>query len=431
MSTPYRVVFYIPRANHLKILGPVVAHILEHERHTVEPIVVYPKHSISKEWLQVDPGKIEGVWGDGIRCVGIDDVNGFKRLIHGDKIAAVVSLSSEVAELSRQEVYALVDSSREVGCRWIALPYTFHNAYHIEIDPEYVAHIWDLICVSGQRSVEYIRATLQGLSGAVAAKIEKAVAISGYPELDGLGTLDDPQGIREKYHLPKEQKILFLASAVNLPRTASPLERRLMARFLGTDQVSFRGMLVSALRYPILVPYRRYLESVRRFADRNGLYVVAKNREKHIDPLYLHDYVDQVVGDVSYYPFTTLELLRVSSLYVGFESATAFEAIAAGLHAVTITNMPPGVLKYTPAKRRHKDEFLMNHNGVWNTPGVSTLVRGESLRGLRWVDRFAKANLSDFAVDEEKRSTLLDSHFSFMGCSSRRFSELLMSQLNQ
>jgi hypothetical protein len=236
--------------------------------------------------------------------------------------------------------------------------------------------------------------------------------------------LADEAAIRRKYRLPAGRPLIMLATSPSFfPRVNHrPIMAGLEARFRGAWPLSPRAAVgvVASWRYPTLIAYRSYLEALRTFADRHGALIVAKTRFKHGDPAYLSRYVDVVIGDESFFPFTTLELLRVSALYVGFYSATAIEAVAMDRYAVSIRFLPREHAEPSPSHQEWLTAFHHGPDALWNTRGVSQTIDG-TLRSTRaWLKRFAASDWSAFAIDEPERHLLLERLLGGLGESTER-----------
>ena len=241
--------------------------------------------------------------------------------------------------------------------------------------------------------------------------------------------LESPRRLREKYGFSATQPIIYVSTAPSffpLVSTAACL-RGVEMRFRGQYRFSPRGLVAQVVsqRYPMVVPYRRYLKALRAFADVNGAMLIAKTRAKHRDPAYLTDYVDALIDDRCFFPFTTLELLHIASLYVGFYSATVLEAMALGLYSFTAMFVPVELAEPAASWRAWSQYFHRNPGSLWNMPGVSSLLDGTSKECLQQLDAFSCASLKDFQCDEQARQKVLSQFMGCLGSSSQRCMEIL------
>lgn len=427
---PRQIAFYIPRLNHLKVVAPVIEYLVRRHPQAFRATILFPGWPISKSALQPRLKDFHTIFGDRVAAYELQDASAFVHLIKTGSLDALVNLTTQVAELDEGTVQRLRAASLQTGTKWIALPYLFAQDQFIVASPRVALATWDLICVPGPHSADYIRSHLNGAASEVTRALRDRLVITGYPELDGIDTLSDEKTIRHNYGLPLDKPIVFLAPSARLypqsnhSRTMHGVE----SRFLNEWDFSPHGLvgLVASMRYPVVTSYRRFLSVLRAFADRNNACLVAKTRAKHRDPHYLTDYVDYVFNDQSFFPFTTLELLRVSSLYVGFWSVTALEAVAMGLYAVTMVSIP---LRLTEPIERlaWSGEFYHRPGGLWNTPGVSEQIDGTRRSCHARLNQLARSSLDAYAVDEARRIQLLDQFVSYRGTSSAKFAEALVA----
>lgn len=425
-----RVGFYLPRDNVLKVMAPIAQHMLRRGAGALRPVFLVPGWRISKAQRQPRADAVRLAFGGQVEVIRLDDIDALERLIASGSLDAFVNLTPTVCEIDLTALRRLREISRRVGTIWIALPYTFASEEMILEDPALALELWDRVCLIGRRSVEYLELRLRAASSPLRAPLLARTAITGYPELDGLSMLDDERAIRRKYGLPLDRPIIVVATAPSF----YPLIRR--SRTLQGLEMRFRGAwprspggaaawAASAWRYPRVASYRRYLRALRAFADANGACLVAKTRDKHRDPRYVRDMVDSIVGDDSFFPFTTLELLRVARLYVGFYSAMTLEAVAAGVYAISALFMPPPAINRSPADRMRAEFFHRNPGSLWNAPGVSELIDGTTRAGAAALERLAHARFEAYAVDERQRAALLERYVSHLGRSSQRVVEVL------
>jgi hypothetical protein len=263
--------------------------------------------------------------------------------------------------------------------------------------------------------------------GAAAPEIRRAVLQRlvpiGYPELDGLGTYER-RLVRAKYGLPADRPIVFVSTAHTLRMHAAPDRgaAAIEAAFRGWRPISRRALraIPFAIRRGTVVPYREYLAALRRFADANGACLVAKTRAKHEDPPYLGDYVDTVIGDESFYPFTTLELLSVSDLSFGFVSGTALEAVASGVYALTAYHVPMERM-VAPVLARWSRRFLTDPGAIGDSPGVSEVIDGTGPTATARLRRLGESRLDQLRSDVSAREAVLDAYLSARGKSAAAF----------
>ena len=307
-----RLLLWIPRAPHLKILGSVAA---EATRRGHDVLAVAPA----------------------------GDVKGGDALIHArGELGSMVPVTDRWRLTDFRPHWALAVGlrtaptlrrlTRRRGVRWCALDHCGDNLSFL---------------LEGESTNGWDAVSLLSVEGArLAGSMTEGVACQGYPELDQLTTVvGDRAACRAKWNLPQDQHVLFFGTA------ACPIRLGRVRRWW------FEQMR-----------YWRIVRILRQWADEHGAFIVAKTRAKHRDPAWLLRYADKVVGDVSFYPFTTLELLRAADLYVGFASAMAIEACAVGIPQVHLYGWPPEWAEW-PSGWPFKREFFLKAGGLWNCPG--------------------------------------------------------------
>jgi len=420
------IAFYICRRSLIKVLAPVINHMVTHCLDSFQVIIFFPGWKISKPSQQPNENEFNHLFGEYADIKKVEDGPDFVQKIESSAIDAVITLAPSVVELE-DEGRKIIAETRKLGTKWIALPHIGDEVFIALENIEFVMDDWDLICIMGPYWLNYIETYPHGLSKERLDLLKKRLVITGYPELDGFKFINQSEVIN-KYGLPKDKPIIFLATAPLM--STGLMSRGLLHRFCPRTYrkprilaINIIMAMVSVFHYPIYVPYIRYLKKLREFADRNNAFIVAKTREKHNDPDSVENYVDKIISDSSFYPFTTLELLSVSSLYFGFSSASIFEAIAAGVYSINVVNRPQKTFPKTGTNYK----YLGDRSFVWNTQGVSEGINGTKISAYFKLDRFSKSNLDDYVVNKEQRASLLSQFFSYFGKSSERFIEVLSS----
>ena len=264
-----KIAFVIPRANHLKIIGPVWDEA-KRRGHEVEAVVMPADVKGAGAIVHV---KAE-LCGPIIGPLGL-------REGHFDWAVAVGMITApDLRQRTRPQL------------RWASLDHCGDNLTYLLEGNSTVN--WDLVTTLSEEAKQFAVAETGGYFGGDLVPI-------GYPELDQLSTIvGDRTACRTKWNLPGGQMVVLFGTA------ARPIR-------LG----KIRRWWFQQLRYWQVV------RALRAWCDERGALLVAKTRLKHRDPAWLTRYCDRIIGDVSFYPFTTLELLRVADLYVGFASAMA------------------------------------------------------------------------------------------------------------
>ena len=309
-----KIAFVCPRSNHLKILGPVWAEARQ-RGHQVEAVVVPADHKGAGAMAFV-----QAELGGPIRSpIGLEAA--------GFDWAVVVGMRTAPDLRARTRP----------RLRWAALDHAQDNLTYL-LEGASTAG-WDLVTTLAEEPRAFAEGETGGYFGHDLVPI-------GYPELDQLAlphmTRD---ACRAKWNLPAGKLVVVFGTL------ARP---QMVGRF--------RRWWVGQTQYWAVV------RALRRWCDAHNALLVAKTRLKHGDPAWLTRYCDRVIGDQSFYPFTTLELLRAADLYVGYASALAIEASAVGLPQVHLHAWPPWRSEWPwawPLKKR----FFWEAGGLWMPPG--------------------------------------------------------------
>lgn len=425
--------FYLLRPNFLKVFGPLIDYLVTARRAEFQVIVLVPQWVRSRPEFTVDPSVIEKLWGDRVTVWSLPTVQALEELIQRGSLAAFINLQPMVHGMGSEDVRRLKNASRRAGVKWVALPELFSQDQILVDDIEAAVEDWDLICTLGPRSLRYVEKHLNGASPTLARTLLDRLVVTGYPELDGLESLSDAASIRGNYGLPSDRPIVYVSTAPAFyPYVGTGWSLRgLKGRFRGEFDASLSGLIAHAtsLAHPVLVSYRQYLSALRQFADRNGACLVAKTRPKHHDPAFLPDYVDCVIGDRCFFPFTTLELLSVSSLYFGFYSSTVLEALALGVYSITAMFVPIAAAEPRVDWREKSAYYDWGAEGLWSRPGVSTIVWGDRFSARGILERFSRSELRDYKLDDHAREAVLGDFLSHLGGSSERVVDALAACL--
>lgn len=309
-----RLAFVIPRANHLKIIGPVWDEA-KRRGHEVEAVVLPAdvKGAGAMSHVQAELG------GPIIGPIGL----------HEGRFDWAVAVGMTTAPELRQRTRPRL--------KWAALDSCGDNLTYL-LEGHSTAN-WDLVTTLSEEAKQFAVAETGGYFGNDLVPI-------GYPELDQIQTVvGDRAACRAKWNLPAGQMVVFFGTA------ARPIR-------LGR----IRRWWFQQLRYWQIV------RALRAWCDAHGALLIAKTRLKHGDPAWLTRYCDRIIGDVSFYPFTTLELLRAADLYVGFASAMAIEASAVGIPQVHLHGWPPWRYEW-PWAWPMKQRFFVEPGGYWTSPG--------------------------------------------------------------
>ena len=334
-----RLAFWLPRSVHLKIVCPIAAAARRrgHECVMLSPIgaLCGPKDDIG-QMLGYDPALKPFDLGIGI-------ASEVDAEIHLRDVDWAITVGLRTAPAIRAY-------TRASGVKWAALDNVGDNLLYVleaSLDGQAALKDWDLATTLSNDARLYA-AGLAHVAGARRAEFSEIVAV-GYPELDQLGFRTmTREACRAKWNLPAGRIVLLAPAArpANLPR----LRRWAWGRWT----------------------YASIVRQIRRFCDRHGAILVTKTRAKHGDPPWLADLSDRYIGQTSFYPFDTLELVVAADLVVGFASTLAVEASAVGRPQVWLHAWPPEESEW-PVNLPLRQRFFLERGGLWNNAGARPL----------------------------------------------------------
>ena len=431
----HKIAFYLPRMTFLKVFGPLIDHLLDRERGRFEALVLLPRWTVSKTDQQVDPASVRSLFGPGLKVVEMGTRSEFVPILDREAVEAVLCLTPVVHELTPAEEETLLKETRAKGIKWVSLPGVTDELFLVGRYPKRILTSWDLICTIGTAEVDWAESFIQKTAPQLSSLVRKRLIATGHPEFDDLKNMDR-EAIRNKYDLPRDKPIIFLSTAcasrgVVSKDLAGLAKRGLNIRFRGLEKPRPRDLagLALALALPGPVPYRRHLSALRELADRNGAVIVAKSRTKHDDPDYVRDYVDHFFREGDYYPFLTLELMAVSSLYFGFQSACSLEAMVADVYAINVLIYNMWAYAESEANRSLKQYIFSGPGGFWNLPGRSRVLVGADRSTKKELARLAKSQLSELQIDPEESRERAEALLGYGGKSSARVVQVLADML--
>lgn len=225
-------------------------------------------------------------------------------------------------------------------------------------------------------------------------EIRNKAHVVGMPELDQIKMLNK-HSILEKYRLPAtKKKIIFFDPVVNITHIPnffhkyyfclSGSMRKKAARIIKNLMKDARSSPTIWWKFPIYMQrilkggqkisnYETLFLKLKRFCGEHDYLLICKSREKNNDPDFVKSGCDYYTYDSGYMPFTLLELLFISDLYIGFNSTAAMEAV--------YCNLPVILFQVFPTEYQFDDyggnvyqfiERSLTTRGEWlNYPGVN------------------------------------------------------------
>ena len=394
-----RYAFFITRDNQLKVVAPVIDYLIRKSGNRTRPLVIFHTDT-SKPASQPTDESVRSIFGEQVETRAIDQGSELIEMARKGEFSVWLNITTRFHEISEDEFASFARICRGQGIKIVALPHTFETEMFVVEKRESAARDWDLITLVGPRSKAYIEQALSQETKETRDRILKKCVVTGYPELDQLESFDQSK-IRQKLGLPPERPIICLSTAALYYRDqgVTKFTGERFRGFSGLGPKRMKGWL-DGLKGTKVVTYRRYLSALSKMARRNGALLVGKTRQKHNDPEYLNKYVDIVFQDQEFYPFTTLELLAVSSVYFGFYSTMAVESVASGNYAFTFIHIPPDLVEL-PALYRAADFLYLARGASWNYAGASEMIMGSDSRTPGRLKALSRCSLEEFKIRPE------------------------------
>jgi hypothetical protein len=168
-------------------------------------------------------------------------------------------------------------------------------------------------------------------------QIETKAIACGFVEADQLKRFNREQ-ICKKYGLPLDRRIVILLPfpwrvpfGVWSHIIYKPQSKLLkLLKLAALRQWSKRQDVFT------MVDDKKVTTAIRHFADKNNAFFIVKGRLKNKIPSYLAKAADKVIFDVSFYPYTILELLFVADLCIHFYSDAVKECVPANTPSICL-----------------------------------------------------------------------------------------------
>jgi hypothetical protein len=240
------------------------------------------------------------------------------------------------------------------------------------------------------------------------SKLKQKIHVVGLPELDQINSYNK-ESIRDKYGLDQNKKIVFFDSLPMVKHVPNFFYKYYFS--VNGSFISIVKHIIDALFFDIrqkkwsiwkfpyysfnllfsrkLPRYKRLFFDLRRYCDENDLLLVSKSRAKHNDPKWVKDNCDLFLIDEKYYPFTLLELMYISSFYIGFNSSSVLEGTFCNLPSELFQAFPTDyqygnyggdVFNYLENCMKNPEEWL-NYDGVTKVNYYKDNIK-ESFLGL-------------------------------------------------
>ncbi|MCH8109034.1 MAG: hypothetical protein IIB15_02800 [Chloroflexi bacterium] len=239
-------------------------------------------------------------------------------------------------------------------------------------------------------------------------QVEAGWRETGCCQADGVRHID-PQQVRAKWNIPSDRPVV-----VYLPTNQGQMlflrVFRASSRWLQAAHI-LRDRRWRVLPY-LLQPFsdKALVDSVRRFCDANGAYLLVKSREKTPIPDYLKAAADKIVMDDTEYPASILRAMSVADLCISaYPSDSVSDAAAVGVPMLNLfrdaddwswSYRGKGFVR-TPEDIYYTPRF----GGPYNYPGFAyARPLLDAIKNLPFM------KLSDFALDEDARRRYIEQY---------------------
>jgi hypothetical protein len=413
--------YYCPRINLLKLYGPLIAEQARRKNGLralllvpVAPLITY---AAKNRHLAAGPrlSRLQAELGTDVDIAPVDSTASFLDVILARRVRAVVSVGLRLPAPVREGV---VGPSRAQGVRWCSLGYIHEELFHILADGVGILDDWDVPTTFSQAGIDRTRERLVARGVKDADRVGRLHAV-GFVECDQTASLDR-RAARRAYGVPEDRPMICMATAPPFESFKSLRALRWLfpQAWYGGPRMARAVGALGRRRWPEmeqLIGYRDIVACLRRFADRHDAVLLAKTRDKHHDPGYVHRAADRVLSDGQYYPFRTLELLCAADLYVGIYSSMAFEAAFLGRRMRTVAPFPPEALEDPNFLELKRDFFFgaCGAPGLWNAAGVSELSRTYQAQGWEAFRDWAEYGGLETGVDALVRSAVVQRAIGF------------------
>jgi hypothetical protein len=273
---------------------------------------------------------------------------------------------------------------------------------------------------------------------------EMRCEIVGNPEFDAFSKADR-EITQQKYGIPKEKPVLlYLPFPYDNRSQNSAWERAFCGMYVNTavtkDGVYLHGKKKGLIKNTVQKAYclyqiakdratwkywikglneKKVFTAVRRFCDRNNLFLVVKPRLKFPVAEIVNDKSDLMIWDDEKQqdPPALKELLMTAKLTVSFFSSSVFTSVAAGVPHLNVT-LPENFFMH----ERHRFLFTEEAPSEFNFEGVCKSWTVEEM-----IAKFDKSNISDFAIGRDKYNDYVKKYLGFNdhGASKRIFDFIL------
>lgn len=268
-----------------------------------------------------------------------------------------------------------------------------------------------------------------------------STVVIGQPEFDVFKYLEKPNAVRKKYGIPQDKSILlYLPFPYQNWNKKSAWEKAFAGLCMNTHVtkagsldhnkkmplykklIDDTKLMRTILQDPVASSYwrkgineDRVFKSIKMFAQRNNLFLVAKPRLKFPVSQYIKENADLLVLDdeSQNMPQRLKELLSVASLTFSYYSLSVFSAIFANVYHINITTPKD----FFPDDRS-KYFFSEEAGSIFNYEGVTSCLSAQEI-----ISMLPDQGLEEYSMDSSARSRYIREYIGFddFNSSSRVF----------
>ena len=254
-------------------------------------------------------------------------------------------------------------------------------------------------------------------------QIETKTVITGQPEMDQVVSFDRCT-ICKKYGIPPDRPVILL-----LPfpwRIPFNIGSHISYKYQNKVLKILKLLMCGGWKYiPDMSKFADDLqvtEAISQFAKQNNACFLVKARLKNKVPSYLKKIADSVIYDLSYYPYTILELMFIADLSIGFFSGAIRESIICETPSICLGPKIEG--SWPPLSEiSFLSDFSLKSESFYNFEGV---VYFESVEDFSVS--FQNKTFDDYPLNEKNRDSFIKK---FLGFSDLRSSERIYNDISQ
>ena len=342
--------FYVPRNTFIRIYGPLIDFFLKEQW----GVYIFCDHRISQRELTYKQDQFPKVtdipkFKINPEIIAFNRLEDLVQTILKNEIRVffVITFGSFMAEVKKilfQSNYSLIIAELQSFLDTIALS-DWKSLSNVDIVYAY-SNNW---IKWWEECLVHFKLVNEKTKAAIFSELEKKFIPIGVPEIDQIREYDKVF-IRRKYRLPKGKKIVLLLpfpwyghgfsldSQWNLWTHMVYKPQKMLVRILKLLNHK------SSWKYlPKVLPDmwkglndRKVINAIRIFCNRNNAILIVKARKKNPVIGYLKQIADHIIFDEGFYPYTTLELLFIADLSIGYLTTAVLESVLAGTPSLSL-----------------------------------------------------------------------------------------------